>query len=226
MKEWLRENHPDLIRIIRLTLYELSAWASHLAGKISLLQWAKLKRLQSRRKLKLNIASGGVKFDGWVCIDVTPSADIRMDLRRRWPLPDGSASLIFCEHFCDHLNYPNAISKFLAECQRVLEPGGRARFVMHDAEDLARAFSTRDENYFKVALASEMTMAEDVNMLFRFNDLHQFLYDFETFENLLRKANFSEIIRCRFRQSEVPGLALDYQLPSREVMSMYIEAVR
>lgn len=228
MKEWLRINHPDIIRIVRLIRYELECCLAQFCGKLSLRQRATLKYLRDQKRLKLNIASGGPKIDDWVCIDVLSFADIRMDLRRRLPLSNGSASLIFCEHFCDHLNFPMAISRFLAECHRVLEPGGRARFVLHDAEELLRAYLARDTHYFEVGLGQDAASMkiEDVNMLFRFNDFHQFIYDHEMFKSLLRQAGFANVICCKFLQSEINELVLDQDSASREMLSMYLEAIK
>lgn len=226
MKERLRNNYPDIVRILQLIRYEWQSWAAHRDGKLRPQARADLRKLRNAKGLRLNIASGGTKFPNWVSIDVSPSAEIRMDLRRRLPLADGSASMIFCEHFCDHLNYPTMIGRFLANCWRVLEPGGRARFVLHDAEGLVRAYLHRDTHYFEVAEETTPTLVEAVNKLFSFNGFHQFLYDYETFEALLRGAGFSQVIRCQFRQSEICELVLDCNHPSREVMSMYIEAVK
>jgi predicted SAM-dependent methyltransferase len=223
--KWIRE-YPDIVRILRLVRYEWRSWTAHWIGKAAPRQRTTLKSLHHARGLKLNIASGGTNFPGWLNIDASSAADIRMDLRRCLPLPNGSVSLIFCEHFCDHLEFPTVISRFLAECHRVLEPGGRARFVLHDAEDLVRAYLDRDVRYFDIAEETTPTLMQAVNKLFRFNDSHQFLYDYETFEKLLREAGFARVIRCSFRQSEIAELARDYDLPSREVMSMYVEAIR
>lgn len=226
LKRWLQEDHPDLLMALRLLRYELAAWWVTGCGRLSPQRRRSLAALRRQRGLKLNIASGPVKLDGWINVDSAPSADVRMDLRRPLPLSDDSVSLIFCEHFADHLQFPLVARRFLRECRRVLEPGGRARFVLHDAEGLVRAYLDRDVEYFRVAEELTPTLMEAVNKLFRFNGFHQFLYDFETFERLLREAGFSRVIRCRFRESEVPELARDFDHPSRPVMSMYVEAVK
>ena len=223
---WLKQHHPDIVRILRLTKYEIEGQMAHLAGKLSPRQRGTLRQLGQQRGLKLNIASGGTAFPGWISLDVTSRADIRMDLRRPIPLQDGAAALIFCEHFCDHLAYPAGIGKFLADCHRLLEPGGRARFVMHEAQDLARAYLDKDDRYFDIGGAALPTRIEAVNMLFRFNDFHQFIYDYELFSSLLSQAGFSRIIRCAYRQSENPDIVMDYVQPGREMLSMYIEAVK
>jgi predicted SAM-dependent methyltransferase len=226
LKQQVKTAHPDLIRIVRLAGYELAASAIHWRGRLSPHQRRAVRALQSKQGLKLNIASGPASQPAWVNIDVSAAADIRMDLRRPIPLPGCSAALIFCEHFCDHLNFPHQISRFLSECHRLLEPDGRARFVLHDAEGLTRAYLERDAHYFDVAEQTWPTMVEAVNFLFRFNDFHQFLYDYETFERLLRSTGFSCVERCKYRQSSCPELVLDFVHPSREMMSMYVEAVK
>jgi predicted SAM-dependent methyltransferase len=218
--------HPDLVRIVRLVRYELAAYAADWRGRLSPRQQRTVRALQSKQGLKLNLASGCARQTGWVNIDVSADADIRADLRRPIPLRGGSAALIFCEHFCDHLNFPHEISRFLSECHRLLEPEGRARFVLHDAEGLMRAYLERDAHYFGVAEQTSPTMVQAVNFLFRFNDIHQFLFDYETFERLLRSAGFSRVERCKYLESSCPELVLDFVHPSREMMSMYVEAVK
>ena len=226
MKQYLKTNHSDIVRILRLTGYELGTLAAHWRGQFSLRQWKLLRSLRQSRGLKFNIASGRTSKSGWVNVDISPTVDIRMDLRRRIPLSAGSAAMIFCEHFCDHLNFPNEISRFLSECHRLLEPGGRARFVLHDAEGLLRAAIQRDAHYFEVAEQVWPTIMEAVNFLFRFNDAHQFLYDYQTFERLLLATGFAQVTRGKYRQSDCQELLLDFVHPSREGMSMYIDVVK
>jgi predicted SAM-dependent methyltransferase len=224
LKSAIKTRYPDVIRILRLIRYELAALKSDWLARLSLRQAARLRRLRKQRGIRLNIANGRSKKEGWVNLDVTPAADVCMDLRRKLPFADRSVALIFTEHFCDHINFPDMISRFLAECHRVLEPGGRARFVIHDAEGLMRACVERDKRYFEVGEQMHQTMMVAVNHLFRMNDFHQFLYDYETFAMLLSKAGFNKIKRCGYLQSECPDLVLDYVHPHREVLSMYIEA--
>lgn len=226
MKSTLKAKYPDLIRIFRLIAYEGELRVARYMGRLSVRQWHRLRSLRRNVHHKLNIASGCTRHPGWINIDASSGADVRMDLRRPIPLPDGCAALIFCEHFCDHLNFPDEIGRFLRECHRVLEQGGRARFVLHDATDLMRACVDGDLHYFEVAEVRRPTPMEAVNFLFRFEEGHQFLYDFETFERVLRQAGFGRIERCRYRSSTVESLVLDFEHPSREVMSMYVEAIK
>ena len=109
---------------------------------------------------------------------------------------------------------------------RVLAPGGRARIVIHDARDLARAYLENDSRYFDESGQGGQPHIVAVNQLFRFNDFHQFLYDFEFFAELARKAGFQSVIRSRYLTSDVPELVLDETHPDREILSMYIEAIK
>ncbi len=226
IKQWLKQNHPDVVRILRLAKYEVKGQSAHLVGKITPNNRRRLRKLRRQRGLKLGVASGPVPIEGWLNIDVSPNADIRLDLRKKLPLADGSARMIFCEHFCDHISYPFKIRHFLKECHRLLEPGGVGRFVVHDARGLMKAFVENDAEYFRRAEFPDLRPIEAVNLLFRFNDSHQFMYDYELFRDLLLEAGFSEVRRCGYRESTVEGLAVDHVLDSRDVMSMYIEAVK
>lgn len=223
-KARFKRNHPDLLRILRLLLYEAESFAAHWRGCISIRQRVRIRKLKGASGLRCNLACGRATEPGWLNIDASPSADICVDLRRPLPLRNESVALIFCEHFCDHLNFPYAIQRFLAECHRLLQPSGRARFVLHDATDLMRACVEQDSRYFEVAEVVRATPMESVNFLFRFDEGHQFLYDFATFEGLLLAAGFQRVERCEYGVSRVAGLALDMRHPSRQVMSMYIEA--
>jgi|AmaraimetFIIA100_FD_contig_123_66336_length_958_multi_3_in_0_out_1_2 predicted SAM-dependent methyltransferase len=45
-------------------------------------------------------------------------------MRQPIPLPDGCASLIYSEHFFEHLDYPHDALQFLSESYRILEESG------------------------------------------------------------------------------------------------------
>ena len=55
--------------------------------------------------LKLNLGCGADIRPGWVNIDLTPQADVKVDLREPWPVEDGSAALAHAEHFFEHLEH-------------------------------------------------------------------------------------------------------------------------
>lgn len=225
VKTWAKTERPELVQIARLVRYETEAALAVTRTRLSPSARAKLSEYQNRRDLRLHIASGTRYLSGWVNLDTGPAADIRLDLRRPLPFATGSASMAFSEHFLDHLEYPNTAERVLSEIRRVLKPGGRLRIVVHDAELLARAYVQRDAGFFQRAIAGNPPFVQWVNLIFRFNGFHQFIYDFETLEALLLKVGFSRVLRCSFRGSEIPELNVDFDNPDRPVQSLYVEAI-
>lgn len=52
------------------------------------------RRLRRSRGLQLHLGSGPNRKVGWLNVDVSPQADLRVDLREPFPLPDGCARII------------------------------------------------------------------------------------------------------------------------------------
>jgi SAM-dependent methyltransferase len=94
----------------------------------------------------VNLACGRtyVAADPWVNLDYAPTdpAVQQADLLRPLPLPSDSAALIYSSHFLEHLPRPR-VPGFLAECFRVLQPGGVIRLVLPDFEEICREYLTR-----------------------------------------------------------------------------------
>lgn len=80
---------------------------------------AKFKKIKN---LKLNVGCGKVKLPGWVDIDIEPSADLIIDVRKGLSLDDCSVNFIYSEHFLEHLTYEEG-RKVLEEFQRCLKVG-------------------------------------------------------------------------------------------------------
>jgi predicted SAM-dependent methyltransferase len=226
VKQWILENHADLLQIARLCRHEAEVLSVRGRAALSPTQWANRRRLRGQRGLKVQIASGPHRRDGWVNVDAARNADIRIDLRRAMPFASDSVAMIFCEHFLDHVQYPDVASKVLGEMHRVLEPGGRARLVMHDAELLARAYLDRDEAFFETIGHGARPYVRGLNFMFRFHGFHQFIHDFESISDLLRRVGFREIRRCECGQSDLPEIVLDHRSDERSAQSMYVEAIK
>lgn len=90
--------------------------------------------------LKLNLACGERKREGYVNVDV--SADVKPDLahdlfRYPWPWVDDSVEEISCEHFIEHIparcccsmNRREPFFEFFDECWRIMKPGGVMKIV-------------------------------------------------------------------------------------------------
>lgn len=89
-----------------------------------------LKQLSSCREdeypkgsLLLNLGSGQKYWDGWVNVDLEPTAEVVADIRRL-PYDDNSADAIAAIHVIEHF-YNWVVPNLLSEWKRVLKPGGR-----------------------------------------------------------------------------------------------------
>lgn len=97
---------------------------------------------------KINLACGGVFItgDGWINLDYSAAnpAVQRANLLARLPLPDAAAALVYSSHFLEHIPR-GQVPGFLAECWRILAPGGVLRLVLPDLDNLCRAYLSHRE---------------------------------------------------------------------------------
>jgi predicted SAM-dependent methyltransferase len=183
------------------------------------------RKYTNAKALKLNIGCGNNFKSGWINIDYSANADLQLDMREPIPLPNGSAQMIYSEHFLEHLDYPEAAKRFLTESFRVLEPGGTFSVGVPDTLwPLLDYANVGDGRYFKTAEAERWhpewckTRMEHINFHFRQGFEHRFAYDFETMEHALKEAGFVEI-----RQREFDS---DLDSKNRELGTLYVNALK
>ncbi len=89
----------------------------------------------------VNIGCGARWHPDWVNLDKVPSAPgvLRHDVAEPLPLADGSCRMVYHSHVLEHLPRHQAPT-FLAECFRVLRPGGILRVAVPDLEQICRAY--------------------------------------------------------------------------------------
>ncbi|MBI5472237.1 MAG: methyltransferase domain-containing protein [Ignavibacteriae bacterium] len=196
-------------------LFEVYALLRHPFGLLA------ARKYRSSTHMKLHLGSGGNIKPGWLNVDLSPSADLSIDLRRKFPLSDHCASVIYMEHFLEHLDYPEPATSFMRECFRVLEPGGVLSIVVPDGEEMLRMYVTgvtpeylAEQKKWHPAWAT--TQMEYVNVSFRQDFDHRFMYDFETLKKLCESCGFVEIEPRR------PDVAIDQEV--RIVGSLYVQA--
>ena len=186
-----------------------------------------LKSLQRNglsRPKRLNLGSGSVRKEGFLNVDLFPGGDLTLDLRRGLPFESGCCEMVFSEHFFEHVDYPEPVSHLLRECLRVLQPGGRLRFIATDSEWPLNDYRDGPEApYFRACRENPWwhpgdwtTRLEHINYHFRPDGAHRFAYDMETAEKLLKSVGFAEIRRSTFD----PSLDAEH----RRVGSLFIEA--
>lgn len=180
-------------------------------------------RFQSCRDLKLNVGCGSNAKRGWINIDLVGNPDLSLDLREPLPFPDDSCSIVYCEQFLEHLEYPDHVLYFLKDAYRVLKPGGLISIGVHDTEWPLRAYIQGDEDYF--TLVKEKwhpkwckTKMEHINYHFRQGTEHRFAYDFETLKYILETSGFSDVKRIDFK----PTLDTD----ERKIGTLYVDSIK
>ena len=215
----LRKSLPvGLYKAIRLLGKEIMLYRLHRAGV------KRAKAYAEKRGLKLNIGCGPNRKEGWINIDLSPGAELALDMRERIPFTDGSAIIIYSEHFFDTLDYPEEVQHFLRECLRVLQPSGIFRVGVCDTRwPLLDYVGVGEGRWLQACENKEFyrpewckTPLDHVNYHFRDDTKRHHSYDFETMENALAEAGFVEINQCQFDP------ALDSK--SRELGTLYVNA--
>ncbi len=89
----------------------------------------------------LNLGCGTTFHEDWVNVDFVDHGGrvLAYDLRLGIPFADNSFDVVYHSHVLEHM--PKAWGEFfIAECYRVLRPGGLLRVVVPDLENIARAY--------------------------------------------------------------------------------------
>jgi predicted SAM-dependent methyltransferase len=220
-------------RTFDILRYELNAWIARTRNALNPLYWFAIWQIQKQRCLSINLGSGGTGKPGWINIELRKyrDTDLCLDIRKPLPFSDCSARRVLAEHVVEHLDFRTDALNLAREVLRVLEPGGTFRVVVPDCERYLHAYvSGSSENW--AALSWDLNNMPDdiytpmhiINHNFHQEGEHLFGYDFETLKYLLKKAGFSEIEKCSFRESRDKDLAIDLEVHRR--YSLYIDAVK
>ena len=137
-----------------------------------------------------------------------------MDASHPFPFSDNTFQYVFAEHMIEHLDFTSGAG-MLAECARVLMPGGKIRIATPDLAvllDLYRPDKSPVQqqyiNWITNRFLPGTGPANDVmviNNAFR-NWGHQFIYDKPFLIAALRSAGFSAIEVCKVGESSDPYL--------------------
>ena len=184
-----------------------------------------LKKSRYKEKVLLNVGCGPFPLSEFINLDYIwhPKIDICWDITKKsYPLESQTLEGIYTEHCLEHIAFQESLIN-LKEFYRLLKPGGIVRVVVPDGELYCDIYQKRKMGQ-KVEFPygkNEETAMISINRIFRSHG-HQFIYDFETFALLLKKAGFGEIKRVAYRQGADKRLLIDR--PEREIESLYIEA--
>jgi predicted SAM-dependent methyltransferase len=183
----------------------------------------RIKRyLRAERSPKLQLGAGPNVLRGWLNTDVFPdlypahrAEVVFLDATRRFPFRDESFDYVFSEHQIEHVPEP-AGRQMLAECFRVLRPGGRIRLATPDLAQAVRLYAEplgeRERRYVDWVIERFLPDVRSGNrrchvlnqMLNAFG--HRFVYDEETLAAALEDAGFEQIERVEVGESADPAL--------------------
>ena len=204
----------------RVTPYGVRQWAK-LNGTTLLVPVSRRKAHRILREpgdLQLHLACGTNRLPGWVNIDILGMhPDFYWDLRRGIPFPDGSARAVFLEHFLEHLTYGQVLDT-LAECYRVLGPGGRIRAGVPD-------FGRYMESYVgDGAFIEELRPQRPTSLLavaeVALDHGHRSVWDGTTLKLVLAEAGFVNVELRTFGDSALEPAP---DSPTRERETVYAE---
>ena len=143
------------------------------------------------------------------------------------PHVNGSVDAIYSCHMIEHLDRYEA-RRFLAECRRVLKPGGVIRIVVPDLRVTVNDYVAKGNadifvEHLQLALDKPHGLSGYLRFLLVGNRNHHWLYDGESMSNLLRECGFGEVRILRPGETRIsaPGM-LD--LFERAGESTYVEA--
>jgi len=189
------------------------------------------QRYRDQKGLKLNVGSGPYPKVGFVNLDFSPKADLRLDLRQRIPLSNESCELIFSEHFVEHLLYPEGVDAFFTNAYELLNDGGCIKLSVPETSWPIREYVSGGTDYLRACKEENwhppeaQTFMEHLNYHFRQRcigrreshfECHRFAYDFETMKAALERNGFVDVKERAFDPS------LDS--PHRRKGSLFVEA--
>ena len=98
-------------------------------------------RTETGEKSLLNLGCGSHFHPAWVNVDIKSSCEgvITHDLTHGIPFADETFDAVYHSHLLEHLDR-NKAHEFVADCHRVLKPGGIIRIAVPDLETIARLY--------------------------------------------------------------------------------------
>ncbi len=152
----------------------------------------------------------------------SPGADLQLDLRKRWPLPDGSAVHICSEHAFEHFEFSEEVPYFLSQSLRVLQDGGVFDVGVPDTEWPLRGYGKPDHEHcpFAPTWHPEMceTQLDHINYHFRQGEQHKYAWDEENLDKIATAVRFRVYTRRPFD----PNLDTE----SRRIGTLYMRVIK
>lgn len=182
--------------------------------------------LAHHRTRKLQIGSGSNELAGWLNTELCPRGEqIFLDATKPFPFDDNVFAFIYTEHMIEHIALRDA-EAMLAECFRVMAPGGTIRIVTPDLEFLTTLLSTPPppvlRDYIEYSIDEHHIHARGPEGIAVFNHFvrawgHQYIHTAASLGTLISRAGFEQLRRCALNESphaELTGLAKTDRMPA------------
>ncbi len=179
--------------------------------------------LQGSVPIKLEMGAGCNRgIPGWTYIDTNGQCDLLMDLSQPLAFPDNSVDIIYSSHLLEHFTYPELMS-FLAECLRILKPGGSFSAAVPNARIFLDSY--HDPDRFNPAIYCPYKPAyhynskiDYVNYIAYMDGHHKYMFDEDNVLEVLRKTGY--------RNAKLRNADKELDLESRDFQSIYVEATK
>ena len=188
-------------------------------------------RPTNKQSMHLHLGCGTKYLAGFINIDANPrqKLDLWLDVRCGLPFATGSIDSVYSTHMMEHF-YPDELTRLLAECARVLRPGGGMRIVVPNLRSAIAAYQEQRSDWFEDIFPHHFDSVGGRFSNFVFCDgQHRSAFDFGYLAEELRKAGFEIAEEAKEGQSKLYG----ENVPSFDAAdtkglphSLYVEAFR
>lgn len=164
----------------------------------------------------LHIGAAECPLENWFNTDLEPhtAGVYYLDATLPFPFPDHCFDFVFSEHMIEHIPFKYGLH-MLAECKRVLKPGGVVRIATPNLRNIIGLITSptpETNRYLDWSLekfqlpTGQYPKAPIVINTFFHSWGHQFLYDPETLTQAMTQSGFHDIIQERPGTSSRPFL--------------------
>jgi SAM-dependent methyltransferase len=144
---------------------------------------------RSEETARLHLGCGPVYLPEWINVDALLfwKRDLWLDLRYGLPFRDGTIEAIYANQVFEHFTLP-VLRRLLAECHRVLKPGGILRLAVPSFEHAARAYVEGRREFFEEHAHAGRSLAAQANDFLLCQNHHLILFDDAFARDLLAEA--------------------------------------